>query len=316
MRYHKLILMCDADVDGSHIRTLILTLLYRQMPQLIEGGYVYIAQPPLYKVTRGKREEYIQTEKEMNDLILELGTDGIKLTKVEGKKTYTPAQAKDILQTLVQLEAIVERLRRRGVDFSAFAEKYNAKTKKMPRYLVRTDGKEEYVYDDKELAELTKNDEEAQYLEIFESEDVEQLQEKLEKFDLLLQEYQRESEEQVLLAKDKKENAKPKAALKPLFIIEDEDDKMPIMSLADLVEHVRSGAKKGMHLQRYKGLGEMNPQQLWDTTMDPERRTILKVTLEDAVEVDKTFAMLMGDEVEPRRAFIEMYAHEVKNLDI
>jgi len=114
LRYHKIILMCDADVDGSHIRTLILTLLYRQMPQLIEGGYVYIAQPPLYKVTRGKREEYIQTEKEMNDLILDLGTDGIKLTKIDGKKTFTPAQIKEILEALVELEHIAERLKRRG----------------------------------------------------------------------------------------------------------------------------------------------------------------------------------------------------------
>ena len=137
LRYHKIILMCDADVDGSHIRTLILTLLYRQMPQLVEGGFVYIAQPPLYKVTRGKREEYIQTEKEMNDLILDLGTDGIKLTKIEGKKTYTPAQVKEILQALVELEHIVERLKRRGVDFSAYVEKYDAKRKKMPRYVVK-----------------------------------------------------------------------------------------------------------------------------------------------------------------------------------
>ena len=107
LRYHKIILMCDADVDGSHIRTLILTLLYRQMPQLVEGGFIYIAQPPLYKVTRGKREEYIQTEKEMNDLILELGTDGVRLTKIEGKRTYTPAQAKEILQALVELGDIL-----------------------------------------------------------------------------------------------------------------------------------------------------------------------------------------------------------------
>ena len=316
LRYHKIILMCDADVDGSHIRTLILTLLYRQMGALIEGGYVYIAQPPLYKVSRGKREEYIQTEKEMNDLILELGTDGIKLTKIEDKKTYTPAQLKEILHTLVELESIVERLRRRGIDFAGYVEKYNGATKKMPRYLVKSGGLEKYVYDDKELAETTKNDEEAQYVEIFESEELEQVQEKLDKFELFLQDYERKNEEQVLLASDKKLKIKDKDLLKPLFMVEDDKSKDEIMSIADLLEYVRNTAKKGMHTQRYKGLGEMNPQQLWDTTMDPERRTILKVTLEDKVEAENTFAKLMGDEVEPRRAFIETYAHEVKNLDI
>ncbi len=316
LRYHKLILMCDADVDGSHIRTLILTLLYRQMPQLVEGGFVYIAQPPLYKVTRGKREEYIQTEKEMNDLILDLGGDGIKLTKLEGKKLYTPAQLKEILQALVEAERIVERLKRRGVDFSDYIEKYDAKKKKMPRYVAKVAGKEEYVFDDKELAELTKNDTETQYIEVFESEDLEAVQEKLDKFDLFLQDYHRTIEEQVLLAQDKKEKSKPKVELRPLFVVEDEKNKTELMSVSDILKYVRESAKKGMHVQRYKGLGEMNPQQLWDTTMDPGRRTILKVTLEDAVEVDKTFAMLMGDEVEPRRQFIESYAHEVKNLDI
>ena len=145
---------------------------------------------------------------------------------------------------------------------------------------------------------------------------MEEIQDRLDKFDLSLQDYERKNEELVLLAKDKKEKAAPKDILKPLLIIEDEKTKTEIMSIADLMEFVRTAAKKGMHTQRYKGLGEMNPQQLWETTMDPERRTLLKVALEDAVEVDKTFAMLMGDEVEPRRAFIESYAHEVKNLYI
>jgi DNA gyrase subunit B len=316
LRYHKLILMCDADVDGSHIRTLILTLLYRQMPQLIEGGYVYIAQPPLYKVSRGKREEYIQTEKEMNELILDLGTDGLTVTKVEGKKTYTSAQLKDILQTLVELESIVERFKRKGLDFERYVENYDTKTKKMPRYIVKVAEKEAYVFDDKELAELTKNDTESQYIEVFEYEELEEISSKLDKHDLFLQDYNRTVIEQVLLAKDKKEKVKPKEALKPLFMVEDEKTKTPLMGIGDLLEHVREAAKKGMHIQRYKGLGEMNPQQLWDTTMDPERRTILKVALEDAVEVDKTFTMLMGDEVEPRRLFIETYAHEVKDLDV
>jgi DNA gyrase subunit B len=267
-------------------------------------------------VTRGKREEYIQTEKEMNDLILDLGTDGIKLTKLEGKRTYTPAQVKEILQSLVELEHIVERLKRRGVDFSVYVDKYDVKRKKMPRYVVKVGSQDEYVFDDKELADLTKDDTETQYIEIFESEEIEPLQEKLDKLDIFLQDYKRTIEEQVLLAKDKKDKAKVKVDLKPLFVIEDEKNKTELMSVIDILNYVRESAKKGMHTQRYKGLGEMNPQQLWDTTMDPERRTILKVALEDAVEVDKTFAMLMGDEVEPRRKFIESYAHEVKNLDI
>ncbi len=316
LRYHKLILMCDADVDGSHIRTLILTLLYRQMPQLIEGGYVYIAQPPLYKVSRGKREEYIQTEKEMNALILDLGTEGISVTKLEGKKTYSPSQLKDILETLVELESIVERFKRKGLDFFSYVDHYDAKKKKMPRYIAKISGKEEYVFDDKELADLTKDDTETQYIEIFESEDLESVCEKLDKHDLFLQDYEREEKDMVLLAKDKKEKNKPKADVKPLFIVEYEKMKTPLMGIVDLLDYVRESAKKGMHIQRYKGLGEMNPQQLWETTMDPERRTILKVALEDAVEVDKTFTMLMGDEVEPRRQFIETYAHEVKNLDV
>ncbi len=316
LRYHKLILMCDADVDGSHIRTLLLTLLYRQMPKLIENGHVYIAQPPLFKVSRGKREEYIQTEKEMNDLILDLGTDGVKVTKIDGKKTYTPAQLKDILTNLVELETIVERFKRRGLDFVQYVAASNQDTKKMPRYIARVAGKEEYVFDDKELAQLTKDDTETQYIEVFESEDLEAIGQKLDKFDLYLKDYDRQQVQEVLLASEKKEKGKEAKKLPPLFVMEEEKNTRDLMSIAELVSAMREVAKKGMHLQRYKGLGEMNPQQLWETTMDPAKRTISKVMLEDAVEVDKTFAMLMGDEVEPRRNFIQTYAHEVKNLDI
>ncbi|MBF0512232.1 MAG: hypothetical protein HQL13_07910 [Candidatus Omnitrophica bacterium] len=167
----------------------------------------------------------------------------------------------------------------------------------MPRYVVKAANQDEYVFDDKELAEITKNDTETQYIEIFESEEIEPLQEKLDSLDIFLQDYRRTIEEQVLLAKDKKERSKPKLELKPLFLVEDEKNKTELMSVEDILIYVRESAKKGMHTQRYKGLGEMNPQQLWDTTMDPQRRTLLRVDLEDAVEVDKTFAMLMGDEV-------------------
>ena len=319
LRYHKIILMCDADVDGSHIRTLILTLLYRQMLPLIENGHVYIAQPPLYKVTRGKREEYIQTEKEMNELILDLGLDGVKLTKLAGKKTYSAAQLKEIMQLLVEAEHTCEILKRRNIDMNDLLSQYDSKTKRFPKYTVKIKGKVEYVFDDKDLAELTKDDEESQYVEIFEAEELAEIQTKLTKHELDLQDYEHHQDNAPLLAKDKKEQSKNKSSqpvLKALFSIEDEKDIHELFSLEEITKFIRAQAKKGMHIQRYKGLGEMNPQQLWDTTMDPQRRTVLKVTLEDVVEVDKTFSILMGDAVEPRRQFIEAYAHEVKNLDI
>ena len=316
LRYHKIVIMCDADVDGSHIRTLLLTLFYRQFKPLIQGGFVYIAQPPLYKVARGKREEYIETEKEMNDLLLELGTEGIRLTKLEGKKTFTSAQLKEILSALVDLERIIEKLGKKGVVFADYLQKGDLKKKAFPRYIVNEDNKKHFVYDDKELAEITKNDEETEFLELFESEDLARLEETLEKFDLDMTTFEKEEEvkKETLIAKDK--DKRKIKTLKPLFLIENEKDLHEFFSLREIVGYVHEHAKKGMHIQRYKGLGEMNPQQLWDTTMDPERRTLLQVALEDAVEADKTFTMLMGDEVAPRREFIETNAHLVRDLDI
>jgi DNA gyrase subunit B len=316
LRYHKIVIMCDADVDGSHIRTLLLTLFYRQFKALIEGGYVYIAQPPLYKVSRGKREEYIETEKEMNDLLLDLGTEGLKLTKLEGKRSYTSAQLKEILLRLVNLEKLIEKLNKKGVPFNEYTEKYDAKRKLFPRYYVSADQKKVFVYDDKELAELTKNDVESEFLELFESEDLARLEEELEAFGLEIRSFEKEEEvkAETIIAKDK-EKRKVKS-LKPLFAVQNDKDEREFFSMREVLDHVQENAKKGMHIQRYKGLGEMNPGQLWETTMDPEKRTLLQVALEDAVEADKTFTMLMGDEVGPRRDFIETNAHAVKDLDI
>ncbi|NLE64556.1 MAG: DNA topoisomerase (ATP-hydrolyzing) subunit B [Elusimicrobia bacterium] len=316
LRYQKLVIMCDADVDGSHIRTLLLTLFYRQLKPLIDGGNVYIAQPPLYKISRGKREEYIQTEKEMNALILDLGTEGIKLTVIDGKKTYTAAQLKVILEALVELEKIIEKLQKKGVDFKDYIGRYDAKRREFPRYVVNENSGTVFVYDDKELAEITKNDVETEYLELFESEDLRGIEEVLEEHGLALDLFEKEEEvsEETLLAKDKgKKKAK---TLKPRFAIAEEKDEKELFSLREVLGYVKQNAQKGMHIQRYKGLGEMNPQQLWETTMDPDRRTLLQVSLEDAVEADKTFTMLMGDEVAPRREFIESNAHLVRDLDI
>lgn len=327
LRYHKIIIMCDADVDGSHIRTLLLTLLYRQMRPLVEGGFVYVAQPPLYKLKRGKREEYIESEEEMNEIILDMGTEGLKLEQIKGKQKFTPMQFKDILNVCVDIERISEILRKRGIDFDEYVKKYDIKKQKMPAYMVKIDGKKEFVFDDSELAKVIKNDEEAQYVEIFVKEDLEIIEDRLRKLNLTTQEFTKAEQNNSFatqLRADKKKNAKinkenqekKEAVLKALFVIESEKDKHEYFSLQEVLDFVRQQAQKGVYIQRYKGLGEMNPQQLWETTMDPERRTLLQVTLEDAVEVESVFSMLMGDEVAPRREFIESHAHEVKDLDI
>ena len=323
LRYHKIIIMCDADVDGSHIRTLLLTLLYRQMRPLVEGGYIYIAQPPLYKIKRGKREEYIETEEEMSGIILELGSEGIKLIKNKGNQVYTNMQLREVLNISVELQHTLDVMTKRGVSFEEYIKNYNQKTKKMPLYRVKVEGKAHFVYDDKELAKLTTKDEEAQYTEIFAKEGLENIEKKLNKLGLSTADFLKEdiSEEPKVIGagKKKKEAAKTtskKATLKSRFVIESETDKKELFSLQDVLDFVRTQAQKGMHLQRYKGLGEMNPQQLWETTMDPEHRTLLKVVLEDEIEAEGMFSVLMGDEVAPRREFIETFAHEVKDLDV
>ena len=185
--------------------------------------------------------------------------------------------------------------------------------------MVKVDNDTHYVFDDKELAKLTEGDEKAQFVEIFEAEDIQDIQKRLNKFDMTTQEFLKPSVLEAGVQKKSKSGKKKKGdepALKPIYVIENEKDKHEFFCSKEILLYVREQANKGMHIQRYKGLGEMNPQQLWETTMDPAKRTLLKVALEDAVEVDKTFNMLMGDEVGPRREFIESYAHEVKNLDI
>ncbi|MFA5410713.1 MAG: DNA topoisomerase (ATP-hydrolyzing) subunit B [Candidatus Omnitrophota bacterium] len=314
LRYHKLILMADADIDGSHIRTLLLTLLYRQMPKLVEEGHVYIAQPPLFKIKRGQREEYIQTEQQMDELLLELGREGHSFARLKAKKTFTDNQFKDLLRLLVELEKLGRNLEKRGVDFAQYLNFRHPKTKKLPIYKVKVEGKDHFLYSDKELASLTDRegkDIEQDVLELFEAQEIEQIVGKIEKLSLDISTY---SSGDLLQheAPGKDKEKKPK----PLYRVTNEKEQADLFSLQEVLVYIKGAATRGMHIQRYKGLGEMNPQQLWDTTMDPEKRTVLKVALEDAVEADKMFTVLMGDAVEPRREFIENYAHQVKNLDI
>ncbi|MFH1779444.1 MAG: DNA topoisomerase (ATP-hydrolyzing) subunit B [Candidatus Omnitrophota bacterium] len=324
LRYHKIIIMCDADVDGSHIRTLLLTFFYRQMPLLTEKGHIFIAQPPLYKIKRGKREEYIQTEAQMNSMLLELGSEGLKLVRAKDKHSYTDVQLKDILNTLVELEDLVSGLEKKGVNLSKYLVSKHPKTKKLPIYVVKVEGKGHFIYNDEELAKFVEDEEKVlgaeieiredgkgvsvgkgiDLLEIYEAEELEKLIDRMEKLDLTIVDY----------APEKVEKSKEKP--KPPFKITNEEADIEFYSLREILEYIRNLGKKGMTIQRYKGLGEMNPPQLWETTMDPEKRTILKVTMEDAVKADEIFTILMGDAVEPRREFIERHAPEVRFLDI
>jgi DNA gyrase subunit B len=184
----------------------------------------------------------------------------------------------------------------------------------MPIYRVKVEGKSHFLYSDKELASLTEKEgkeAELDVLELFEAHEIEQIVTKIEKLGLDISTYAAE-----YVAKKDVSAKDAEKKIKPLYRITNEKEHKDLLALKEVLAYIREAATKGMHIQRYKGLGEMNPQQLWDTTMDPEKRTVLKVTLEDSVEADKMFTVLMGDQVEPRREFIENYAHQVKNLDI
>jgi DNA gyrase subunit B len=331
LRYHKIILMADADTDGSHIRTLLLTFFYRQVHDLVEKGHIYIAQPPLYKIKRGKREEYIDTEDQMNELLLDMGTEGLHLQQIKNKQVFSEKQIKRILELLLELENLSRAIERKGVEFSKYLGFRGSKTKKLPIYKVRVEHQDKFLYSDQELAKLTAQEEkrrgkaveigaegkepvagkekEMDVVEFYEARELEKILAEAEKMGInIVAHYQRPAKESPVRGKDDK----PKA----IYKVTNDKEEEPIYCLKELLTYVKRVGKKGMTIQRYKGLGEMNPEQLWETTMDPARRTILKVTLEDTVKADEMFTVLMGDAVQPRREFIEKHAQEVRNLDI
>jgi DNA gyrase subunit B len=312
LRYHKVILMCDADSDGSHIRTLLLTLFFRQMPQLMEKGHIYIAQPPLYKIKRGKREEYIESEKQMNNLLFDLGIEGLTLVRTSDKKEFKDKQLKELLLLVLEFDRYAVAIGRRGVKLSKYLSFKHKKTKKLPVFMVKVEENTQFLYDDEELAkainklekDLGKDveiDAKSDYVvEFYEARDLEKIIDRIEKTGFeITQVFEPDTQ----------------AKKKPFKMIA-QDETKEMATLKECLDYVREIAKKGLTIQRYKGLGEMNPTQLWETTMNPETRTLLKVTMEDAVEADEMFTILMGDQVDPRRDFIEKHALEVRNLDI
>lgn len=343
LRYGKIILMCDADVDGSHIRTLLLTFFFRQMKDLLEKEHVYIAQPPLYRVKRGKSEQYISTEQEMKTFLIEQGTEGINVKQVNGNKEITSKKLKDISDLLVKLEKLSRAIERRGVRLGAYLNLRQTKTQKLPIYKVNVEGEDIYVYSDDELAKIKaksgetelamdggkggkKEDPQGQMTstisvqEFYEAREIEKISKEIDKFGLDIADYDKEAPQKDAptygkVGKGKKPAAKTKAKKeeKPLFTVNGDKE---LYSLRDLLKYVLEEGEKGMTIQRYKGLGEMNPEQLWETTMDPERRTLQQVIVEDTAGADDMFTILMGDDVKSRRDFIIEHAKDVKNLDI
>ena len=328
LRYHKIIIMTDADVDGSHIRTLLLTFFYRQMPELIKRGFIYIAQPPLYQITRKKRVEYVEDDAQLNRILIQIGTEEVRLRNLADNNELSQKQLAEILELLESLDKYAKALRRHGGDFGDFIEQRKQPGGELPRHLVKVrSGNDEtvhYFHTEEELAKFSgenadlrlfgedESDTEmiekartgpsrrARHVELHESKAIAELLGKLSRKGLSVEHYS---------AQDK-----------PLFeLLEGEGDKQtakPLFSIAEILDSVIEVGRHGLQIKRFKGLGEMNPAQLFETTMDPNKRKLLRVDLTDGVEAEEMFTKLMGDEVEPRRQFIEDNALNVRNLDI
>jgi DNA gyrase subunit B len=318
LRYHRIILMTDADVDGSHIRTLLLTFFFRQMPQLVEQGYVYIAQPPLFKVKRGKKEEYIKDEGSMVRYLMRMATTDMKVQSGKGKTITEGAQLARNLERMVEFKRYCEKATRRLRGDAHLLETlliaFGGK-----KGVLREEGATlKRTFQDGDLmakvegvlaksgykTELT-DDEEHGLWEI----DTTTISGVAVTIDWNFASY-------VEFQKAVELFMKLEDRLTPPFIAGENGQSEEIATREALLERVLAAAKKDLTIQRYKGLGEMNPEQLWETTMNPETRTLLQVRIDDAVETDEIFTVLMGDAVEPRRKFIEDNALDVRNLDI
>lgn len=315
-RYHNIIIMTDADVDGSHIRTLLLTFFYRQMPELIERGYIYIAQPPLFKLRRSKQERYVKDEKALDDLLMQTALEGATLYPGDGSSLKEEALAqvakdyhaamniinriskrypKDFIQALMYAPFLNDTFLTNRAEMESFTtamqEKLNALTKTTAYFefeLVQDPERHWWL----PKISVTSHGVTHKFIinkDLFLSSDYRKLTEFGNKLNQLI---------------------------KSGSYIERDEKKQPINSFAEAMQWMIAEAKKGQTIQRYKGLGEMNPEQLWETTMDPSKRCLLQVRVEDAVAADQIFTTLMGDEVEPRRQFIETNALDVTNLDV
>ncbi len=309
LRYGKIIIMTDADVDGAHIRTLLLTFFFRQFPQVIEEGHLYIAQPPLYRVKKGRREMYIKNDRELEGVIADFALDGLKI------KGLTKEEAKELLRLISEFKETVSILSRKrdrrlvlslvkiDASYKELSDIQSAEallSRLLSELSKSVESPEGRVYEDKQhcsvniLVELPFED----FLKKdFRIDDVFLMSELFKKAKKLWRQIEQKLGE-------------------PPYSLERAGKEYVLETIDELYDFVLKVGKEGVYIQRYKGLGEMNPEQLWQTTMNPENRTLLKVSIEDAVKADEVFTVLMGDKVEPRRDFIQKFAKKVRNLDI
>lgn len=322
LRYHKIIIMTDADVDGSHIRTLLLTFFYRQMPQLVKQGYVYIAQPPLYSITRKKKTDYIDDDVQLNRILLQNGVEEVKLKNLADGTEMAPKQLEEILSLLESLDKHATYIRRLGGDFADYVEK-RGKDGTLPQFMVKVrDGNDETVHyfltnEEVEVFKAANNDLFGTDTEVERRKDGPTRRAKLSHLHL-----ESKAIGDLLGKLSKKGLAVDHYAAqdKPLFeLIEGEGERAnatALFSIPEILSAVKAVGKKGIQMYRFKGLGEMDAKELFETTMNPVKRKLLRIDLTDAVEAEDMFVRLMGDEVEPRRQFIEDNALNVRNLDV
>ena len=316
LRYHRIIIMTDADVDGSHIRTLLLTFFYRQMPELIENGHIYIAQPPLYKLKKGKQERYVKDDQELTKYLLSVALDGAQLFVSEGAPAMSGQAVELLAQQYFQVSESIQRLSNRYP--SDVLEKMLTMTTLSAEAELET-AKAWFA----ELQNRTTSDEldATRYslkVELKEGEDTEwcckisTIRHGIATDSIILSDFFASNDYKAIstLAEQLMDLLADGAA------IQRGDRRQPVSSFKQAMSWLMDEAKRGQHIQRYKGLGEMNPDQLWETTLNSETRRLLHVQIEDAIAADEIFTTLMGDHVEPRREFIENNALNALNLDV
>lgn len=301
IRYQKIILMTDADVDGAHIRTLLLTFFYRQMPQVIENGYLYIAQPPLFKIKKGKTARYIQNMAEMQDVLFELASDEIEIS-IKGQALKGKALVPH-LKRLSRFERVVEWFEKRRKDPELLMFILSSGINK--------DTLKDRISFEKFLKTLREKDESINIGEVYFDEEYQSYG-----VTLIRHNYKLNVDTNFLTSPEFRELESLFEIIRDLgespYKVQTKEGPKEVATSRELLELVLVTAKKGLTIQRYKGLGEMNPEQLWETTMDPERRTLLQVSIQDSFKANEIFTILMGEEVEPRKEFIITHALEAK----